>query len=297
MDNTAVDRIANLGVEAQKANRLDTNVPAVILTDENGRQRIESIEHLEAQRSRFRGTFSTTSLDDFAQYVIAHTGGNGFIDIKHMTACVFFDLMIDGATHAPVSPGQIGVPGHADHRALLSLEPTAAFGGLHYAAYNPRNLGPTQFAQKSLVEWLEDWRDYLAADYPDTTADYANDPSQMRTAINALRKVKIKASAEAVHTDKDFGASKSALEDVEASSDIGLPRGFRFACVPYDALDQNTFYLRLGVRPDDEKPTFVLRWQMRERDLENLGQQFKVKLLNAIGDKATMLLGSFDPGK
>lgn len=32
-------------------------------------------------------------------------------------------------------------------------------------------------------------------------------------------------------------------------------------------------------------------------DVEAIGQNFKAKLLNAIGDKATMLLGSFDPGK
>lgn len=158
-------------------------------------------------------------------------------------------------------------------------------------------MGPVQFTQKGLIEWLEDWWDYLSADYPDATDGLANDPLRMRQALNALRKVKIKASAEAVHTDKDFGGTRSALEDVEASSDVGLPRGFRFKCVPYDAIDENTFYLRLGIHPDDEKPTFMLRWQMRERDIEDLGMQFKAKLLDAIGDTATMLLGSFDPGQ
>lgn len=296
MDASAISIIQQTAISAEKANRLNTHVPAVILRDINGQQRVESIERLQAARSHFRGTFSTTSLNDFAQYVIAHSGGDGFIDIKAMAATVFFDLHVN-EYGTPASKGELSSPGHADHTAVLTLAPTAAFNALNAAAFSNRSGGPVQFAQKGLIEWLEDWWDYLSADYPDATDGLANDPLRMRQALNALRKVKIKASAEAVHTDKDFGGTRSALEDVEASSDVGLPRGFRFKCVPYDAIDENTFYLRLGIHPDDEKPSFMLRWQMRERDIEDLGMQFKAKLLDAIGDKATMLLGSFDPRK
>ena len=180
--------------------------------------------------------------------------------------------------------------GHADHRAALNLKATPAYSALQNAA-------KVRFGQKPLIEWLEDWWDYLAADYPDATDSSAADPLRMRQALNALRKVKVKATGESVHTDKDFGASRSALEDVEASSDIGLPRGFRFTCQPSDDLDTRVFYLRLGVITSEKEPQFVLRWSKREADIEAIGQNFKAKLLDAVGDRATMLLGTFDPGK
>lgn len=283
MDNTAIQAIGQLAVEAEKANRLDTYTPAIVLRDDDGKQRVWPLENLQAHRSRFRGTFSTTSMQDFMAYVVAYAGAQGFIDPDRMAANAIFNLVTQ------VNDVDGYVFGHADHRAVLTLKKSPAFDALCKCA-------GAVLAQKTMVEWLEDWADYLAADFGDERS-VANDPTGIKSAITALRKVKIKASGESVHTNKDFGASKSALEDIEASSDIGLPRGFRFACVPYDGFDAGTFYLRLGVRPDPEKPTFTLRWPHVNEDLEKLGQQFKAKLLDGIGNKATMLLGSFDPGK
>jgi uncharacterized protein YfdQ (DUF2303 family) len=290
MDSSAVDRIAALGVEAEKANRLDTHTPAILLRDSDGCQHVQSLEAYDAHRSRFRGTFATSSLTDFASYVIARAGGEGFIQPDALAATVIFNLNVDGEG-TPAIKGSPSQAGHADHRALLTLKPTPAFAALKAATAQ-------QFTQKPLIEWLEDWWDYLAADYPDATdSATANDPERMRQALTALRKVKVKATGESVHTDKDFGASRSALEDVEASSEVGLPRGFRFNCQPSDDLDQRVFYVRMGVLTSDKDPKFVLRWSKREADIEAIGQNFKAKLLDAIGDKATMLLGTFDPGK
>jgi uncharacterized protein YfdQ (DUF2303 family) len=305
MDSTAIDRIAQLAVEAEKANRLDTHTPSIVVRHDDGAQRVISLEDLQAHRSRFRGTFATSSLQDFARYVVAHVGGAGFIRPDSLAATVIFNLQVaDDGT--PVPAGAPAIAGHADHRAELTLKASPAYAALHAATTRQ------PFQQKPLVEWLEDWWDCLAADYPNDwwdclAADYPNDtgevpgptsdPLFMRQAMTAIRKVKIKANSEAVHTEKDFGATRSALEDVEASSDVGLPRGFRFTCQPSDDLDSRAFYLRLGVLTGEDKPKFVLRWVKRESDIEAVGQNFKAKLLNAIGDKATMLLGTFDPGK
>lgn len=278
MDNTAVESIAKLAVDAARANVLDTHTPVMILTDGDGAQNLQSLERYAAHRSRFRGTYRTSSLQDFARYVIANPGGRGFVEPKNLRATVIFNLYVDANDAA--------VAGHADHRAELKLESSPAFCALNYA-------NGVASQQKALIEWLEDWVDCIQADYPGTP-DSAADPTRLAQAIAALRKVKIKATAEAVHTDKDFGASRSALEDVEASSDIGLPRGFRFTCHPSDDLDLRTFYLRLGARTGDDKPTFVLRWSKRDADFEAIGQNFKAKLLDAVGDKAAMLLGEFD---
>lgn len=295
MDETTVDAIAALAVTAEKANILDTHTPSIVLRGEDG-QHVVSLEPFAAHRSRSRGTFSTASLNDFAQYVIRRPGGQGFIQPDQLSANVIFNLDVDGngapvdihADGADQSP-PIPCAGHGDYRAVLTLKASPAYAALQTAA-------KTQFAQKAIIEWVEDWWDCLAADYS-IAPDNASDPTAMRQALNALRKVKVKATAEAVHTNKDFGISRSALEDVEASSDEGLPLGFRFTCQPSDDLDSRIFYLRLGVLTGGEKPAFVLRWSKRESDIEAIGQNFKAKLLNAIGDKATMLLGTFDPGK
>lgn len=292
MDNTAIQEISQLAIEANKANRIDMPTPAIVLASGNDRhQRIESLEYLQATRSRFRGTFSTTSMQDFIAYVVAREGGTGFIDTAHMTATVIFNLLVD-ESGAPSPAGTISKAGHADNRAVLTLKRSPAFDALCVAVN-----APVPMFQKTIVEWLEDWSDCLAADYADSDISSPSDPQRIKQAITALRKVKIKASGEATHTDKDFGASKSALEDIEASSDVGLPRGFRFICQPYDGFDPRTFYLRLGVNADPEKPSFKLRWPHCNRDMESLGQEFKAKLLDGTGDKANLLLGSFDPGK
>jgi len=284
-----IQTIADLAVNAEKANRIDTHTPAIVLNAGNGVQRVESMEAYDAHRSRFRGTFNTHSLQDFAHYVTKRVGGEGFIQPDSLSATVILNLLVDDSG-TPVPTGTPALAGHADHRAQLNLKQTPAYAALHAAVR-------TQFDQKAIVEWFEDWWDYLAADYPDATDNVAADPLRMRQAMTAIRKVKIKATGESVHTDKDFGASRSALEDVEASSDVGLPRGFRFTCEPSDDLDTRVFYLRLGVLTGGDKPKFVLRWSKRESDIEAIGQNFKAKLLDAIGDKATMLLGTFDPGK
>lgn len=279
MDTTAVESIAKLAVAAERAHVLGTATPTIVLTDEDGKQTVASLEGYAAHRTRFRGRYSTASLVDFARYVIAHPGGHGFVRPKDLSAEVIFNLYVDADGSGA---------GHADHRAELKLGSSPAFCALNYA-----NGGTAE--QRHLVEWLEDWRDYLRADYPDTAPSDA-DPTHLAQAIAAVRKVKIKATTEAVHTDKNFGTSRSALEDVEASSDVGLPRGFMFTCRPSNDLDLRTFYLRLGVRTGADKPTFVLHWQQRDTDFEAIGQEFRAKLLDAVGDKATMLLGEFDAG-
>lgn len=289
MDNTAVQAIGNLAVSAEKANRLDTDIPAIILHDD-GRQRIESIEHLQPHRSRFRGTFHTNSLQDYARYVTAHGCGEGFIEAANLAATTFFDLHVTTDGEPSGNPAIATYFGHAEHRAILKLDRTPAFAALNGAV-------GVKFTQKGVAEWIEDWFDFLAADYPDSTDPVGNDTLRMRQALTALRKVKVKATGESVHTDKDFSASRSALEDIEASSDVGLPRGFRFTCRPCEDLPSRVFYLRLGILPDAEKPLFHLRWAKRDTDIEVIGQAFKTKLRDTIGDAATMLIGSFEPGK
>lgn len=284
MDKSAINAIGTLSVDAQRARVLNTDTPAIVLRDADGLEHVESLERFASTRSRFRGTYSTSSINDFMRAVVSRgTGGaQGFIDVDRMTARVFFNLGI--------ALGEIQ-PGHADDIAELHLKPTPAFAAFKVAASGV-------FTQKPLVEWLEDWADQLTADFGGAvhSADAA-DPRAIKAAIAALRRVKIKATSESTHTDKNYGHARSALEDVEASAEGALPQGFRFTCVPYEGFDSHTFAVRLRIHPDDDKPTFKLHWARAERDAEALAAELNAKLSNGIGDKAALVLGTFDPGK
>lgn len=269
MDSTAVDRIAELGVQASKANQLNTATPAVILIGNDG-QKIVSTEYLQKGRSRFRGSLATDSLDDFIGYTKDHAGGDGFINAEQVAAKVFFNL------------GDVADPGHGDWTATLKLKPTAEYAALLQTINK-------KLSQRDVLDFAEDWAGNLTA--------IASDGSYITAAkaLTAIRKLTIKATAEATHTEKDFGARKSAVEEIEASSDDGLPYGFGFTAIPYAGLVQRSFTLRLSVLTNAEKPQLVLRAIALESAQEAIAQEFKRKLSDGIGDAATLTLGTFTP--
>jgi len=265
MDATAINRIADLGVDSALANRLDTHVPAVIV---NGN--IQTLEHLLEGRRRFRGAFSTSSLTEFAMYIKANPGGSGFIDPKKCTAQVFLNL------------GTATMPGHADWTASLALEATAA-----YAALVRINGQPQQ--QRQLVEWIEDWAHLLQVQFGD-----GDEPKPINAALPAIRNLTIQASKEVTHTDKDFGASRSALEQIEAKAAGGIPSHLIFTATPYPGFQLRDFRLRLSVVTGD-KPYLTLRIVGAEAIAEDIAREFKSLLLEQIGDSASMVLGMFKP--
>lgn len=265
MDSSAIQLIQDTAIEAAKQNRINTDTPAIIVGDE-----IQSIEHLQAGRSRFRGKLSTESLQDFIKYTKDHPGGSGFIDAENVAARVFFNL------------GDIEAPGHGDWTATLKLKPTAEYAAM-LAVIGKR------LSQRDMIDFAEDWASNVTAVAAD--GGYIN----VSKALAAIRKLTIKATAEATHTEKDFGARTSSVEDIEASADDGLPYGFCFTAVPYADLSSRSFTLRLSVLTGGDKPQLVLRAVALDSAKEAIAQEFKQKLQDGIGSDATLYLGSFTP--
>lgn len=266
MDATTIDRIQQLALAAAAANVLKTDTPAMIIDG-----KVVTIEHLQEGRARFRGAFATSVLEDFAHYVsAASVKGEGFIDPKSCSARVFLNL------------GDVNAPGHADWVATLALEPTAAFAAL-------RAIDGKPMLQKQAVEWIEDWAQLLAAKNGATA-----DSTSIATALQSIRSLTISAKSETTHTDKDFGASRTSLEEIEARSQLGIPSHLVFTCEPYVGLSAISFVLRLSVISGD-KPSLVLRMVSREALEEDIALEFKTKLVAAIGDSASMTIGSFKP--
>ncbi|WP_333679920.1 DUF2303 family protein [Dyella sp.] len=236
-------------------------------------EHLESLEPYQGSRQRFRGSLKTNSLLDFASYVKAQTAGiyPGFVDVDRMAATVFFNL------------GDEEFPGHADWRATLSMQPTAAYLALTQA--NGR-----RFSQADLIDWLEDWHHVL-------NVEFADGNNSLARAITAIRKLKITTKAEETHVKGDFTASRGALEEVEASSSDALPTAFFLVTTPYDSLSERTFTLKLSVLTGGDKPALVLRWLQKEQVQEDIAHEFKQVLGDQLGDSATLTIGTFEPGK
>lgn len=269
-----IELIQKTAVEAAGMRLLTASgrtTPSAIILEEH--EKLQSLEPYQAGRDRYRGILKTTSIDDFASYTKLAAGGPatavGFVDTEKMAGTVFFNL------------GTVDVPGHGDWRAQLTMQPTAAFNAL-------AKIDGVKCEQKALTDWLEDWSDFLVADFTEGEATLAR-------AIAALRKLKISTKAEATSNVGDFNASRSALEDIEASSADLLPIGFRLATEPYEGLSSRSFALKLSVLTGGEKPLLVLRWQRKEAAIEAIAREFKSVLAAKIGDGVPLTIGTFTP--
>lgn len=185
MDNSAIQEISRLAVEAALANRILLPAAPGVLPAIFHNGQVISLESFQKGRSRFRGAFFTNVMSEFAGYVKAHTGGHGFIDADKVTARVFHNLGDDKA------------PGHGDWTSTLALKPTAAYAAM-LAVENK------QLTQKQLVEWIEDWSPQLQSKFSGET-----ETKGIGVALSAIRDLTISAKSDVTHTDKDFGAGRS----------------------------------------------------------------------------------------
>ncbi|MGC1547442.1 MAG: DUF2303 family protein [Rhodanobacter sp.] len=278
MDQSAIQTIGQLAIEAEKANRLETDTPAVILRHSNGSQQIVSIEHLHPGRSRFRGKFATNQLHALADYVASRhenettaRTAQGFIDTDDMSATVFFNL------------GDYEHPDHADHLAVLKLEPTAAYSALLVACTRTHD-------QRSLHDFVEDWRENI-------TPLYEGQPSDrpLSATLAAIRDITVEKARITNHVERDMGATRSAMESVDAKSQLTLPSGFQFRCVPFEGLQERVFTIRLGVNTGSDKLSLALRIQQAEATTESIAKDFHDRLAAKLGTACTLILGTFTP--
>ena len=168
-----IEKIEQLAIDAAKANRVDMQTPAFIYGNS-----VHSLEHLQAGRSRFRGSFATTSIEAFANYVNANGDterSKGFIDAKKSSARVY------------INAGTESDPGHADWTATLNLNMTAPYQAM--LAFVAKGA----VSQRAMLDFLEDWAPYLAPVYKDEV-----DASRFGAALTGIRNITITAKKEIV---------------------------------------------------------------------------------------------------
>ncbi len=260
-------------IAAAKPITIDGGTSVAVLPDAVS---LRSLEQYQPLRDRFRGTLRTHSLRDFTKYVGAHDNSNqprpgGFIDQDAMSATVVFNL------------GEPDHAGHGDDVAVLTLKPTAAYSALQGVA--GRALG-----QKELAEWLEDWLPNLEAQDGEATLP-------MLQAINAVRRMVIKATSQRDSNVGDFSASRSAMDEIEAKSQDTLPSAFIFTTVPFEGLDVADIKLRLSVITGRDEPLLKLRWVGEEAQREAFAREFKDVLEQEVGGLVPLTIGTFSLGK
>lgn len=251
---------------------LNTFVPAALVPDQYS---VKTLEHLEMERSRFRGQLSTQSFRDFCKYVEQHqkdkASPSGFVDADSMACQVLFNL------------GDIVAPGHGDDSATLTLKPTAAFNAL-------RQIAGKTLKQSQLAEWMEDWHDFLKV------KDADGKDMNVAVAVQKIRTITIKAQAERTSTESNFGASRSSMDSIEAAHAEQQPADLLFTTPPYDGLGSRTFTLRLSVITGDT-PLLKVRWVQQEQQEEEMAQEFKERLTAEIGGLCTLTVGTFALGQ
>ena len=246
---------------------LPTNSLTAILPDG---VKVFDLEKYQIGRSRFRGVLSTNSLVDFSVYAKerAIEGARGFIDQDEMTCNLIFNL------------GTAAAPGHADDRAVLRLKPSAGYKAVQAVP------GRTM-SQKDLSDWIEDWNASLSA------TDDAGQAMSIAKAIAAVRTITIKASSESDHAVSETRTSRSAMDQIEATSKETLPASLVFSVVPYEGLSVRNITLRVSVITSGTQPMLKLRWIGEEVQREEIAQEFKSVLDTQIGAATPLTLGTF----
>lgn len=264
MDSPAIEKIESL-VHAATIGNPGTDVPTMLVP---AGYKLASLEQYQDAPSRFRGVFSTRSIEDFAAYANEQAEPQVFIDIDQMRAAALFDL------------GTAQAPGHAEHRALLELKRTAPYADLLEANGNA-------FGQKDLAHWIEDWHGHIEGE---STTGKDLSAKELATAV---RKIEIKASSERTHEDGDWNAKRSGMDALDASAGSDTPAFIRFTCIPYEGLKRRTFDLRVSIIADENKPRIKLRITGLEGIQEEIAKEFKEVVSAHMDTDATLLLGGF----
>lgn len=270
LDNTAIQEIVNLSTAAFYPDPIKhTDCPAVLVPSG---VKTYDLEHLMANRYRFRGDMSTTCIEDFVQYSKGYAGEGVrcFIDADEMSATTVFNI------------GTLDKPGHADNRAHLQLKKTSPFRSL-------LEVNGTKYRQKTLAEWIEDWNDFL------TAYDSEGGKINIKQAVSAIRKITIEATRNADYEDQDMSAKRSVMESVEAKSKDKevMPSYFEFECIPYEGLANRKFRLRFSILTRDE-PILVVRIIQLETAEEEMAKEFRDLLVGKFdGQQIETFIGNF----
>lgn len=231
--------------------------------------RAHDLEKFMPHRRRPRGMMETSSITDFAAYVASAKGEGATVFVSHK--CM--------VANAVLNLGTPDKPGHADDRAKLVPDATAAYTALKNAS------GGRPCTQTFVAEFIEDWAPNIVC-YSD------GEQIPIAKAIAAVRNITIEGLRKVEATEQQLSASKSTFEEVKATSKNTLPTTIYFRCVPYHGFQERSFVLRLGIRTTDT-PAIVLRIVNEELHAEEMSNELADKVRTAVAFACPVLIGDY----
>lgn len=280
MENSAKD-IVELAKPVQQLDR-----GQLVAVHEN--YKLADLEQYLNGRNRARGVLTTPSFEDFKSYVLQHSeSGRTNLPqssdkpyVAPQTALVFVDHKNVAATAILNFAQEDFAQGHCDHKATLKLEPTVVWEKLNQIKDN-------KFDQKRFATLLEDFAGVFVA----ITAN--GEEISNGEALNAVRNMKVDASAKTDSQVNNTSESRSTFENVEASTTAGkLPAYFEIKDTAYVGLDEKTIKLRLIVNGADGSPVFALQIVKEELLRNEIIQEFKNKVIALLPDNEVRI-GTF----
>lgn len=271
MDATAVQQIQDTVAFDAKRNNFSEKETVVMLPENF---KIHDIEKFKLNRNRFRGAFKTTSIADFVTYIKSRKdlaqSPRGFIQNEGaLAAKAFFNL------------GDNGTPGHGDDVSILTLHRTPEYQALLQLK--------SQMNQTALAIFLQDWRFSLVA------FNAKQEEITVSEAINGVRNIKILQKTETQSQQRDTGHTRSALENIEASSTSdNLPSHFTLLTTAYNGLNKHDLDLRLEIHTDGGIPTFTVSIIRHAAVIEEIAQDFKAVITEQLKDSGNFLIGTFE---
>lgn len=237
---------------------------------------LKNTEASQEHRDRFRGTFKTKSLQAFSDYLNERGSADKcFVDNNHINQM---------ACQAIFNLGNEAVAGHADDTANLVLSITHEFASLR----NSQRL-----TQKGIIEFVQDYAYCLS--FHESVDGEVGEKMSLATAINAFRNVTIKTARAVVSDVRDMSSTKSALENIEASSGVQLPGFIVMKAPAYDDLPTVDITARLSVLTDDENVRFGVRIVGEHKLLNEQAKQFVEMIKAAVPDDLPVYAGTFAP--
>lgn len=279
MDSSAIEKIQ----ESQAIDSANSAVLNLLSGQGNGVValpsdfKLEALERFQPGRYRFRGAMTTPIISAFSDYAVKHCNGESacFIDEKTMAAKLIFNI------------GNQTKPGHCDHYAQLSLQKTAAYQALE-KIINKAN------PQQDVAEFVEDWRELIEC-RGEANSDGERPLIGNPPALHAIRNIKMEEKRTTTSADREFGASRGSLEEIDVASQQLPPARILFTCAPYHGLSERVFELRLSVLKQST-PAIVLRIVKQEEHNEKMLEEFKKIVadnLSSIDPAPSVYVGNF----
>jgi uncharacterized protein YfdQ (DUF2303 family) len=234
-----------------------------------GSMEIRDLERFAPGRRRFRGTMTTDSITAFCDYVKGIGGAEVFIEADEMRATAYFDM------------GTVVEPGHCEHRAVIQLSSSAPYKAI-------KGIDGDSMSQKTLAEWIEDWRRYLSC------FDIDNSDLHTQKALALVRKMTIETARKLESDQQNMGHKLSAMEQIDVKSEGQQLGGLIFTCAPYTGFQQRDFTMPLSALTGGDSIKLKLRIQELDAIQEEIVEEFRNKISTALmGDDFKIWMGSF----